>query len=201
MPNIPIPGLASGYPGAPTPLYPARLDRESGYDKDPFAFFAEKFHVSNTGWVTTGFEAGTPADVVAQYVWNGPIFDLRADLAHNYGLATQGALVVGQKGSYGGITELTLLCRIPGMLISAYTQDLRVYSADKVNPVETAEMVRIYPWSDITTSWWAGDEAVLLKWTIPGQPIRYWSPQLRFDQASGTPGTQAPDLVLFGNVQ
>ena len=51
--------------------------------------------------------------------------------------------------------------------------------------------------NDITTDFWDGGLTLLLEWTPPGYPIRYWQVTLRLDQTSGVIA-DAPPLTAWG---
>jgi hypothetical protein len=171
--------------------------------KEIRAFYGETLVVPAAAWETNpaNFEPDTPDDVVAQYIWEGPLLDLRKDLKGSFGNGLHEATTIGRAGSYGSGVKMTMLARIEGINIPDYPETLRVFSREALSPFDSRDIQTVTEWQEISTDWWSGGAAVNLTWSPPGAPIRFWRVYLRLDQASGTAPADTPLLRLQPNAQ
>ncbi len=202
-------GLLTAYPrggrayrGDPEPFAPEAFQPEKAFANPlysvPGPLATERRGYWHSASMASTWAAPGVQGVVARTEWRTPIFDLRPELRGSGNNAPTNVVPIFRGSAYGaGVRLLWQLSRFGGGSFQNIAVDIDAFSIEGLHVSDDTQVALASAPNDITTDFWDGGLTLLLEWTPPGYPIRYWQVTLRLDQTSGVIA-DAPPLTAWG---
>ena len=122
--------------------------------------------------------------------WESPVFDLRPDLKASAGTENQAAYPIFRGGAFGAGGTLQILVRSDGFPINQIP-NVTVWAQEFAAVTNPQDIVSVSPTPtltagvDITSEFYQGEQAALLNFIPPSNPVRYWKTKLHFQWVEG----------------
>jgi hypothetical protein len=196
LPGSLSPQIGHGAPQYEPPKY--GLDQYGGYTKASETTYNRTRVAEVPSWnsqpLTMQFMGAPNPNIIGRAIWRPPTFDLRPDLKHAAGNQQENTQPIWKDGAFGAGLGLYVFITNP----SAVTEELRIYSIQLGHPWDSSRVVTLQQAQEITSDFFDGNLAVILRWSVPG--YRYWRVDLRMDQVTGALNNVGTPLTVSASV-
>jgi hypothetical protein len=174
------------------------LDQYGGYTEASKATYNRTRVAEVPSWnsqpLTMQFGVAPSPNILGRATWRPPTFDLRPDLKHSAGNQPENTQPIWKDGAYGAGLGLYVFITNP----SAVTEEIRVYSIQLGHPWDSAQVTSLQQPQEITSDFFDGANAVILRWSVPG--YRFWRVDLRLEQITGVLNSVGTPLTVSASV-
>lgn len=186
--------------GLPVPYAPAEFSPEKAEANPlysvPGPLAQQRLGYWHSGAMTPPWLNPVVAGVVARMEITTPIFDFRPELRGSGNNAPTTVIPIFRGPAFGaGGRLLFQIGRLDGGSIQDIGVDIEVYSIEGLHISDDTQVVPVTQPQVITPDFWAGATGVMLEFTPPGYPVRYWQTTLRFDQTNDVIGNAVPLII------